>query len=119
MPQVVERRREWWRCKLGLELGDASEIGFALGSLESPAQGVLPGLVAVCGREMEVALGVDRQVFGERGVKDFSSSRYVLTCSYTPRPGLSRTFRAFSGVHGNGEPSTVMPSLHRSSLATI
>jgi hypothetical protein len=75
-PQVAQRFREWRHRQLGLDLGEALCLAFGLGPLELPLQPLQFCLSAVAGRiQMEVALGVDGQIFGERGVKDFSSVR--------------------------------------------
>lgn len=67
--------RERRNGKLGFKLGDPSRIALVLGALELAVQFLVACLVAVGGGEMEIALGVGGQAFGERAVKDFSSSR--------------------------------------------
>lgn len=81
-PQIAQCFWERRNGELSLGFGDPRGIALLFGSFETTPKPGLSGLAVAVGLgEEEVTLGVCRQFFAERFVKDFSSNRKVLAWS--------------------------------------
>jgi hypothetical protein len=102
VPEIPQGARELGPREIGLELGDAGGGVLADRPIELRLQPLLAGAAGAVGfGEMEVAPGEGLQVFGERFVKEVSSSRKSMACcSSAPlRRSISRA-RALSALKG-------------------
>lgn len=78
LPEIGQRRREWWHGEFGLDLRPALAVP---DTIEQGLQRfAMAEAILVAGRQPEFRLGVGDQLFAEAFVKDRSSFRNSSAC---------------------------------------